>query len=78
MKCVKEISCRVISSAPFGQARVELSSGSRLNKHQYESGNIAGGTCKARSILTSVIDRDILSITFGADFPTGQILDFYA
>lgn len=75
---VKQISCRVISSVPFSKGSAETSSAGRLNKDLYESGKIAGETSNPGTIVNSVRDADILSISFGAEFPTGQVFDFYA
>jgi hypothetical protein len=78
MKCVKEISCRVIRSVPFSKARGDSSSARRVGREQYESGRIAAATSKSRAIIDTVRDGDMLSIVFGGEFPRGQILDFYA
>jgi hypothetical protein len=66
---VRRISCRVISSAPFGKTPVR-----EPNNYEHEIG-VADVTAESGAIINPKGNTDILSIL---DFPIGQILDCYA
>ncbi|MHC4123257.1 MAG: hypothetical protein ACYSSI_06755 [Planctomycetota bacterium] len=78
---VKRISCRIISSVPFGKTSAGFSSVRRPNSHQYEIGSVPIANIRFKHNCNLGNDNPkAFNIDLGIlnDFPIGQILDCYA
>lgn len=75
---VKRISCRVISSVAFSKPGFGAASVKQPRDKQYEICDIVA-TVKPGTIINPVKSSDMPGISLvNVEFPTGQILDFYA
>jgi hypothetical protein len=75
---VKRISCRVISSVAFSKPGFGAPYAKQPPDKQHEICDTVA-TVKPRTIINPVKNSDMPGISLlNLDFPTGQILDFYA
>ena len=76
---VKKISCRVVSSVPFGKTSIKSLSVRRPNSQHYDSQDFAADT-RLTDIANLANHLKGLNAILGApnEFQTGQVVDFYA
>ena len=76
---VKKISCRVVSSVPFGKTSGKSLCVRQPNSHHYDSQDFAADT-RLTDIANLANHLKSLNAILGTpnDFQTGQVLDFYA